>query len=156
MPNLQIGKRFSLFMNHANSSLKFGKNVQFRNNISIRVIDDSKLSIGNDVFFNNGCSINCMYDIQIGDNSLIGESVKIYDHNHQYRNNNSLINSQGYVKNKIVIGENCWIGSNVIILKGVNIGDNVVIGAGCVIFKSIPSNSVVYNNQNLAVTQNNI
>ena len=28
-------------------------------------------------------------------------------------------------------------------MKGVNIGSNVVIGAGCVINKSIPSNSVV-------------
>ena len=143
MSNLHIGKRFSLLMNHSNSALNFGKNIQFRDNVSIRVVDDSKLSIGNEVFFNNGCSINCMYDIHIGDNSLFGEAVKIYDHNHQYRNSNSLINHQGYVKNKIVIGENCWIGSNVIILKGVNIGDNVVIGAGCVIFKSIQSNSVV-------------
>lgn len=153
MPNMHIGKRFSLLMDHSNSALEFGKNIQFRNAVSIRVIDDSKLSVGNEVFFNNDCSINCMYDIRIGDNSLFGESVKIYDHNHQYRNNISLIKNQGYVKGKVVIGSNCWIGSNVVILKDVEIGDNVVIGAGCVIFKSIPSNSIVYNNQNLTVTQ---
>jgi acetyltransferase-like isoleucine patch superfamily enzyme len=153
MPNLYIGKRFSLLMDHSNSALEFGENIQFRSDASIRVVDDSKLSVGNDVFFNNDCSINCMYDIRIGNNSLFGESVKIYDHNHQYRNNNSLINDQGYVKGKVVIGSNCWIGSNVVILKDVEIGNNVVIGAGCVIFKSIPANSLVYNNQNLTVTQ---
>jgi acetyltransferase-like isoleucine patch superfamily enzyme len=155
-PNLYIGKRFSLLMDHSKSALEFGENIQFRNDVSIRVIDDSNLSVGNKVFFNNDCSINCMYDIRIGDNSLFGESVKIYDHNHQYRNNNSLINDQGYVKGKVVIGSNCWIGSNVVILKDVEIGNNVVIGAGCVIFKSIPANSIVYNNQNLTVTQNKV
>ncbi|NJK98761.1 MAG: hypothetical protein HC905_31020 [Bacteroidales bacterium] len=31
---------------------------------------------------------------------------------------------------------------------GVKIGSNVVIGAGCLIYKSIPSNSVVKNRQN--------
>lgn len=151
--SLHIGKRFSLMMDNSNSILKFGNNIQFRNDVSIRIIDGSKLTVGNEVFFNNGCSINCMCDIQIGDFSLFGESVKIYDHNHQHRNLSLLINQQGYVKGKVVIGSNCWIGSNVVILKDVEIGDNVVIGAGCVIFNSIPSNSIVYNNQNLTVTQ---
>jgi serine acetyltransferase len=31
----------------------------------------------------------------------------------------------------------------------VNVGDNVVIGAGCVIYKSIPSGSVIINKQQL-------
>ena len=93
-----------------------------------------------------------MSEISIGDNTQFGESVKIYDHNHQYRNLNLLINQQGYVKGKVIIGSNCWIGSNVVVLKDVEIGDNVVIGAGCVIYKSIPANSLVTNNQNLIIT----
>lgn len=39
--------------------------------------------------------------------------------------------------------------SNVIILKGVTIGDNCVIGAGCVIYKDVPDNWVVVNQQKL-------
>ena len=93
-----------------------------------------------------------MSEIFIGDNTQFGESVKIYDHNHQYRNLNLSIKQQGYAKGKVIIGNNCWIGSNVVILKDVEIGDNVVIGAGCVIYKSIPSNSLVINNQNLSIT----
>lgn len=90
---------------------------------------------------NNYCSINCLEKIEIGENTLFGESVKIYDHNHQY--SSEKIEHQAPIK----IGKNCWFGSNVIILKGVTIGDNVILGAGCVIHKDIPSNSIVINKQ---------
>lgn len=150
--NISIGCHFSLFMDNSKSVFNLGENIQFRNDVSIRVLDNAFLKIGKSVFFNNSCSINCLSEISIGDNSQFGESVKIYDHNHQYRNLNLLINQQGYVKGKVIIGSNCWIGSNVVILKDVEIGDNVVIGAGCVIYKSIPANSLVINNQNLSIT----
>jgi acetyltransferase-like isoleucine patch superfamily enzyme len=150
--NISIGCRFSLFLDNSKSVFNLGENIQFRNDITIRLLDNAFLKIGKSVFFNNSCSINCMSEISIGDNTQFGESVKIYDHNHQYRNLNLLINQQGYVKGKVIIGSNCWIGSNVVILKDVVIGDNVVVGAGCVIYKSIPSNSLVKNNQNLSIT----
>jgi acetyltransferase-like isoleucine patch superfamily enzyme len=139
-------------MDNSKSVFNLGENIQFRNDVSIRVLDNAFLKIGKSVFFNNSCSINCLSEISIGDNTQFGESVKIYDHNHQYRNLNLLINQQGYVKGKVIIGSNCWIGSNVVVLKDVEIGDNVVIGAGCVIYKSIPANSLVTNNQNLIIT----
>ena len=150
--NISIGCRFSLFMDNSKSFFNLGENIQFRNDISIRVLDNAFLKIGKSVFLNNSCSINCLSEISIGDNTQFGESVKIYDHNHQYRNLNLSINQQGYAKGKVIIGNNCWIGSNVVILKDVEIGDNVVIGAGCVIYKSIASNSLVINNQNLSIT----
>ena len=114
---------------------------------------NGQLIIGNHVFFNNACSITCFHSVAIGNNCQFGEGVKFYDHNHRYKDSGQLISEQGYSTGGICIGENCWVGSNVIILKNVVIGDNVVISAGCVIFKSIPSNSIVYNNQNLTVTQ---
>ena len=150
--NILFGQRFSLFLDNSESKVDFGNKIQFRNNVSIRVIENSTLFIDNNVFFNNNCSINCMSGIHIGENSIFGESVKIYDHNHQYKDINLLVTQQGYSKKDVIIGKNCWIGSNVIILKGVTIGDNSVIGAGCVIYKSVPSNTVIYNNQNLSIT----
>lgn len=53
------------------------------------------------------------------------------------------ISQHGFSVADVIIGDNCWIGSDVIILKGVTIGDNVVIGAKCLIYKDIPSNSIV-------------
>ncbi len=107
------------------------------------------LTIGNRVFFNNHCSITCYHSILIGDDCQFGESVKFYDHNHEYRARDKRINQQGYSIGTIKIGNNCWFGSDVIILKNVEIGDDVIIGAGCIIHESIPSGSVIINKQEL-------
>ena len=39
------------------------------------------------------------------------------------------------------------------ILKGVTIGDNCVIGAGCIVYKDVPSNTVVVNKQDMLMKQ---
>jgi acetyltransferase-like isoleucine patch superfamily enzyme len=105
--------------------------------------NDGKIVIGSNTVFNSNCSINCLESIEIGDNCLIGENVKMYDHNHQYKDLNKPINDQGYSTAGIKIGNNCWIGSNAIILKGVSIGNNSIIGVNCIIHKDIPNNSIV-------------
>lgn len=127
----------------------FGKGVHFRKYCSIICSNNGQLTLGENVFFNNYCSINCLYKITIGENTIFGEGVKLYDHNHQFKNKNINIADQGYSYGEINIGSNCWIGSNVTILKGVTIGDNVVIGANCLIYKSVPANTIVKNKTEL-------
>lgn len=129
-------------------NLCIGKNFSFRKRFDIRIRGNAKLTIGNNVFFNNDCSLNCMGEIEIGDDCIFGENIKIYDHNHKFRDKKILIRKQGYKVKKVRIGNNCWFGSNVIILPGVTIGDNVVIGAGCTIYNDIPDNSIIKNIQN--------
>lgn len=133
------------------SYIHFGDWVLVRDFCIFRAEKNGQLSIGNNVFFNNNCSLNCIGNIVIGNNCQFGEGVKMYDHNHVYLNREKLIAEQGYTIGKISIGDNCWIGSNVVILKDVEIGNNVVVGAGCVIYKSIPSGSVVINQQNFLI-----
>ena len=109
------------------------------------------VKIGEHCFFNNYCTLASRASITIGDGTLFGENVKVYDHNHCYKDANIPIKDQGYTSAPITIGKHCWIGSNVVILKGVTIGDNCVIGAGCVIYKDVPDNSVVVNHQNQVI-----
>lgn len=111
--------------------------------------DDGHIIIGKNVFFNNNCSVCALNEITIGDGTIFGENVKIYDHNHIYSDPNILIKHQGYTSAPIHIGKHCWIGSNVTILKGVTIGDNCVIGAGCVVYKDVPEGTVLINSQDL-------
>jgi acetyltransferase-like isoleucine patch superfamily enzyme len=145
--NFVIGRLFNLHFDASDSKVTIGSNVNFRDYCQVRSGMNGKLVIGNRVFFNNSCSINCFDSITIGDDCQFGEGVKFYDHNHIHKATNMLINEQGYSTGHIHVGNNCWFGSDVIILKNVEIGDHVVIGAGCIIHESIPSGTVIVNKQ---------
>lgn len=129
--------------------LIFGKSLVLKSLPSVRrgfnvVIEPpGEVSIGKGCFFNNDCSIVCRDRVTIGDNCLFAEGVKIYDHDHRFRNPDKLIKDQGYKAQPVVIGSNCWLANNVIVLKGTTIGSNTVIGAGCVVHGDIPENSIV-------------
>lgn len=145
---LGINNHFVIYKNIKKISL--GKGINFRNYIHILVQDRATLEIGDHVFMNNFCSVNCLDHISIGENTLFGENVKLYDHNHEHQNapEFKIFHSQ-FTKAPIKIGKNCWLGSNVTVLKGVTIGDNCIIGAGCTIYKDIPANTTVMNKQEL-------
>jgi len=147
--NFARGQLFRLYFDASASRIMIGSAVQFRDYCQVRSGMNGTLMIGNRTFFNNHCSITCFHSISIGDDCQFGEGVKFYDHNHQFRATDRPINLQGYSTGSIKIGNNCWFGSDVIILQNVEIGDHVVIGAGCIVHKSIPSNTIVYNNQEL-------
>lgn len=134
---LLYGKRFSI-----------GSKSSFRKGFSV-VIDGGLVKIGDNCFFNHYCTLASMESITIGDGTVFGENVKVYDHNHCYADLNRPIKEQGYKKSAVKIGNRCWIANNVVILKGVTIGDNSVIGAGCVIHKDVPANTLVCCNQQL-------
>lgn len=108
------------------------------------VVNNGVLSIGKKVFFNQLCSVNCLSEIHIGDNTIFGEGVKIYDHNHRY-DTGGLIRDSGFVFKDVDIGNNCWIGSNVCILAGAKIGDGCVIGAGSIVRGEVPAGTLYFS-----------
>ena len=146
-----IGKGLSLNTDLTQTVINVGKSLRVRNHFNITIGNNGELHVGENCFFNNNCSINCLGKIEIGNDNQFGEGVMFYDHNHKYQDKTQLISNQGYNIGKIKIGNNCWIGSHVVILKDVTIGDNVIIGTGCVIHESIISDSVVMNKQNLLI-----
>lgn len=135
---------FNIFI--ANAKVLIGKGLRVRSGVSFNVTS-GVLKIGEGVFFNNYCSINCHDSITIGDNVLCGEGVKIYDHDHVF-SASSGVSKKEFSTSKVIIGNNVWLCSNVIILKGVIIGDNAVVAAGSVVRKDIPA-SCVYVNGNV-------
>ena len=81
---IMFGKRFSV-----------GKNT-FRKNFGLYLEKGASIKIGNNCFFNRGCSINCLESVEIGDHTIFGENVKIYDQNHKFRDRTKLIREQSY------------------------------------------------------------
>ncbi len=146
--NIKIGNFCDFKFYNGYKSISFAKDINVRDNCHFLVGKNASLKIENNVFFNNNCSVNCLDSIEIGENTLIGESVKLYDHNHKYSSlPNFKVEHQKFKTAPVKIGKNCWLGSNVVVLKGVTIGDNTIIGAGCVIHKDVPANSVIINKQ---------
>lgn len=133
--------------------IKFGRKVTFRNYFTVYIGKGATIEIGDNTFFNHGCSLNSLQSIKIGKDCLFGENVKIYDHNHKFREKISRVSDQGFKTSPVVIGDNCWICSNVVILRGVKVGNHCIIGAGCVVNRDVPSGSIVQCNQNLNIVK---
>lgn len=127
--------------------------VHIRKAPLISIEPGAMLNIKDHCFFNNHCSVTVLKYVEIGDNCIFGENVKIYDHNHVFNLKDTPIYASGFKTKEVKIGSNCWIGSNVVILPGATIGDNCVIGAGCVISTNIPDNSIVKNKNNLVIEE---
>ena len=89
--------------------IKIGENVTFRRRFSVFIDKGGFLEIGDNVFFNNDCSINVLQSVDIGDGCIFGESVKIYDHNHKHKLNGIYFREQGFSVKGVSIGKNCWI-----------------------------------------------
>ena len=148
----RIGRRIyinsrNLLIKVLSSNIDIGSNLNYRSCFRINCDDGGHLTIGDNVFFNNDCSINVHNNVEIGNNCIFGEGVKIYDHNHIFNVSDTPIYKQGFSNKEVRIGSNCWIGSNVVILPGTNIGENSVIGAGAVINGKIPENCIVVPNR---------
>lgn len=111
---------------------ELGYNVSLGNNfwanINFTIIDNNKITIGNNVMFGPNCTLAT---------SL--HPICWQDRNMKVQNNGEIYAPE-YTK-PIIIGDNCWIASNVTIIGGVHIGNGCVIGAGSVVTKDIPNNS---------------
>ena len=110
----------------------------------LTIKSDAKFFVGKNTYITRA-TISCLGEISIGENTLFGENVRLYDHNHKY--DKKVVFHQEFNTGQIKIGKNCWLGTNVVVLKDVTIGDNVIIGAGCVIHKDVPANSIIINKQ---------
>ena len=146
-----IAKDFKLGNNNyydisTSAVINIRENVTINESNYITVKRNSKFSIGKNTYITRA-TISCLGNIEIGENCILGEGMKLFDHNHQYDKEPFKVYKTDFNIGFIKMGNNVWTGANVIILKDVTIGDNVIIGAGCVIHKDVPSNSIIINKQ---------
>lgn len=109
------------------------------------------ISVGNNFFANFNLTILDEAKVSFGNNVFIGPNVSIYTACHPL--NADERNTGIEWAEPVSIGNSVWIGGSVTILPGVTIGDNVVIGAGSVVTKDIPSNVVAVGNPAKVIKQ---
>lgn len=108
------------------------KNISVNEGTIISALNGGEIKIGKGVSFGVRNIIVSHENVSIGDNTIFGPNVLIYDHDHVFSSKDG-VHKQEYVTSPVVIGKNSWIGANVIILKGSVIGDNCVVAAGSVV-----------------------
>jgi acetyltransferase-like isoleucine patch superfamily enzyme len=144
---LTVGSR--TYLGHGTLSIGHGAQLDigrlnlWENNYYIAVRENAHLRIGDNVFLNRGVKIVCHKSIQIGNDSIVADSVHFYDHDHGFAETDIPIRRQPLTTQPINIGANVWIGAKSTILKGVAIGDGAIVGAGSVVTRSIPPGAIV-------------
>ena len=103
-----------------------------------------QISVGKRFFANFHFTVLDEAKVTIGDDCFIGPNVSIYTACHS--TDPVERNTRKEWAEPVTVGDNVWIGGSVTILPGVTIGDNVTIGAGSVVTKDIPSNVVAVGN----------
>ena len=132
--------------------INLSKGVLIASNSVISATDGGKLSIGKMVGINRNSMIMRHDKVSIGDNTIMGPGVYIYDHDHVFDSNDGVRRNE-YVTAPITIGKNCWIGANTVILRGTTIGDNCLIAAGSVVKGNYPDGSVVIQKREEIIKQ---
>ena len=102
------------------------------------------ISVGKRFFANFNFTVLDEARVSIGDDCFAGPNVSIYTACHS--TDPVERNTRREWALPVTIGDNVWIGGSVTILAGVTIGNNVTIGAGSVVTHDIPSGSIAVGN----------
>jgi len=102
------------------------------------------IHLGDNVYFNAGCTILDTAPVHFGAGSMLGPNVHIYCAEHH---KDPAKRAEGLeIAHAVTIEKNVWIGGNATILPGITIGDNAIIGAGSVVTKDVAANTTVIGN----------
>jgi acetyltransferase-like isoleucine patch superfamily enzyme len=106
------------------------------------VYSDHGLSIrvGRNVFINQGCTLNDIGGIEIGDDVMIGPRVSLITSGHPLDPNQR---RKQIVAAPIVIHRNVWLGAGAMVLQGVTVGEDSVVAAGAVVTRDVPPGTLV-------------
>ncbi len=146
------------------SNLSIGKNVTFMPGVHLKIRENGKIFIHDDVKLDTSvrlvaaneakieigertgigarCLINAGMDIKIGRGTLIAVNCLINASDHGYEKDFP-IQEQGYVHEPICIGDDVWLGASSMIMRGTQIRTGSIVSAQSLVRGFIPSHVVV-------------
>jgi acetyltransferase-like isoleucine patch superfamily enzyme len=98
------------------------------------------LRLGRNVFVNQGCRLDDISGIDIGDDVMLGPGVRLISSGHPL---DPALRRRQVTAAPIVVGRNVWVGAGATILQGVTIGDDAVVAAGAVVTGDVPAGVLV-------------
>lgn len=105
-------------------------------------IDNGKLEIGKETYFNKNLLIQCEQKISIDKNALIGWNVSIRDTDGHFVQSNNSTNSY---QEQVIIGKDTWLAADSTILKGSIISNGSIVGCNSLVagYKCIEDNTLI-------------
>jgi acetyltransferase-like isoleucine patch superfamily enzyme len=98
------------------------------------------IRVGRNVFINQGCTLNDIGGITIGDEVLLGPRVSLISSGHPL---DPATRRKAITAAPIVVEQNVWIGANATVLQGVTIGADAVVAAGAVVTRDVAPATLV-------------
>jgi acetyltransferase-like isoleucine patch superfamily enzyme len=87
------------------------------------------------VFVNQGCRLDDIGGIELGDDVMLGPGVRLVSSGHPL---DPARRRHQVTAAPIVVGRNVWVGAGATVLQGVTIGDDAVVAAGAVVTHDVP------------------
>lgn len=83
-------------------------------------------------------------EVHLGNHVLMAPECVFYTVNHEHRNPDIPMDSQGDSEMEpTFVGNDVWLGRRVMVMPGVHIGDGCIVAAGAVVTKDLPPYCVV-------------
>ncbi|MFS1977261.1 DapH/DapD/GlmU-related protein [Vibrio splendidus] len=106
--------------------LIIGDSVQI-NDLFVHLGDGARIHIGDDVFIGKDCKLIIYSGLSIGSGTLVAPEVLVVDNDHVV--SDTKIKDSGLIKEKVKLGDNCWVGAKSTITKGASLPNDSVVGA---------------------------
>ena len=107
----------------------------------------SALSVGRNVVFQRGATLDCSGGIEIADNVVFSRGAILYTHAHNIREKAIPWRQQGEVASPLRIATDVWIGSRAMVMPKVGvIGEGAIVAAGAVVAKDVEPFTIVGGN----------
>jgi acetyltransferase-like isoleucine patch superfamily enzyme len=154
----RLGPNAFCFNDGPRDRIELGAEVVCRGILRRETFGDGRIAIGPRVYIGDDCIVSCSDRVEIGELTLLGHGVQVFDNNSHPVGREAREADWGAVVGPaeradsaiehapVAIGSGAWIGFGSIVLKGVTIGDGAVVGAGSVVTRDVPAGAVVAGN----------
>ncbi|AFY33733.1 DapH/DapD/GlmU-related protein [Calothrix sp. PCC 7507] len=123
---------------YENNHIYLQNGVVIERNVSMSLLDNTCIEIGQDTFIGSGVCFSGPGNISIGKRCLISAQSGIYANNYNFIDMIKFMRERGINCQGIIIEDDCCLGYGVKVLDGVTIGRNSIISAGVIVTQNIP------------------
>lgn len=128
---------------------KIGKGLVIKNNVIIKF--PWKLKIGDNVWLGEGCWLDNLDNIMIGDNVCISQGALLITGNHDYTKSDF-----PYRNASIVIENGAWIGAKAVVAPGVRIASHSILTLGTIMTKDTEPYGIYQGNVGVKIKERNV